>query len=180
MKNKHCPRTRKKKNARSHSQLGISFFPPVALFFFSAPCYCRSHETSNNNSASERNFSFQLLKKAKAKQLSQRMEVVADMPVEPSGASEGNSGEGSLRGALLEGNYAEMIEILKRGSDPNAKISKAQCTPLHLAASRGHERAIEILLEYGACVDTPDKDLVTPLYVSYWSFFFLMFNSCTF
>jgi len=34
MKNKHCPRTRKKKNARNQSQLGISFFPPVALFFF--------------------------------------------------------------------------------------------------------------------------------------------------
>jgi len=39
----HCPgttqvRTRKKKNAQNHSQLGISFFPPVALFFFSAPC----------------------------------------------------------------------------------------------------------------------------------------------
>jgi len=39
MKNKHCPRTRKKKNARNLSQLGISFFPPVALFFFSAPFY---------------------------------------------------------------------------------------------------------------------------------------------
>jgi len=34
MKNKHCPWTRKKKNALNQSQLGISFFPPVALFFF--------------------------------------------------------------------------------------------------------------------------------------------------
>ena len=46
--------------------------------------------------------------------------------------------------------------LCERGADANAQTKRSQSTPLHLAAKRGHNGVIKILLEFDANIATQD------------------------
>jgi len=65
------------------------------------------------------------------------------------------------------GQVEQMEEILGEGAQINC-VDSLTCTPLHWAASGGHEDAIEWLLSKGAKVNVTDKVGDTPLHKAAW------------
>lgn len=72
-----------------------------------------------------------------------------------------HTGQTALHIAAHAG-HAACVELLLRGSDPNAIGSGYN--PLHLAAMQGSTDCIRVLLAGGACADEAGKDGVMPLY----------------
>lgn len=56
--------------------------------------------------------------------------------------------------------------LLNADADVSAKTSRLECTPLHIAAERGHFRAIEVLVRGGANVDDRMPDGSTALFIA--------------
>ena len=54
--------------------------------------------------------------------------------------------------------------LLASGSQVNEQQLKSNNTALHIAALRGHEVVVEVLLSWGAIVDPQDHAGMTPLY----------------
>ena len=68
-----------------------------------------------------------------------------------------------------EGRIDVLREVLQHGADPNlpARLCSAiGWTPLHFAALKGHADVLELLIEYGAEVDTASEKLHTPLHIA--------------
>lgn len=73
--------------------------------------------------------------------------------------------EKQLRYAVEDGDAGKVELLLKEsGIDPGAELMRERATPLHLAAAKGHDSVVDVLLRMGAAVDPLDKDRVTPLY----------------
>ena len=51
---------------------------------------------------------------------------------------------------MLYGHYDTCLELLKAGSDVNRVESEHGLSPLHLAIQEGHERIVELLLNFGS------------------------------
>ena len=56
--------------------------------------------------------------------------------------------------------------LLAHGSNVNEVKPETNSTALHLAAGRGHEAVVEVLLSWGAIVDPQDHAGLTPLYAA--------------
>ncbi|XP_076469124.1 uncharacterized protein LOC143299673 isoform X3 [Babylonia areolata] len=67
---------------------------------------------------------------------------------------------GKLHKAAWLGDYAKVQQLTKKDSSP---IDKEKRTPLHLACCQGHERVVQILLEWKAKTNIGDADSRTPL-----------------
>jgi len=75
---------------------------------------------------------------------------------------------GPIHDAVMNGNIDEVQWQLDAGVDPNLKNSKG-ATPLHYAASEGHNDIVELLIERGANVNATDRGKGgTPLDYAYW------------
>ncbi|KAL5715313.1 RAC-beta serine/threonine-protein kinase [Ranunculus cassubicifolius] len=61
------------------------------------------------------------------------------------------------------GNAAFLDELLKAGLDPDVGDSKGR-TPLHIAASEGHEECVLVLLKHACNINIQDKDGRSPLW----------------
>ena len=76
-------------------------------------------------------------------------------------------GETPLHTAIRAG-YLEIVEqLLQRGTYGDSKytnIHQKDYTPLQLAIEHGHEKVVNLLLEYEANIDAQDKDTKTILY----------------
>lgn len=55
-----------------------------------------------------------------------------------------------LRTACFEGNQTIVVELLKRGADPNASAADGASAPLRLALRRGHTEVAAMLIQHGA------------------------------
>nr|DAD24397.1 TPA_asm: hypothetical protein HUJ06_025861 [Nelumbo nucifera] len=79
----------------------------------------------------------------------------------------GGDGDPNMAADLLTvasgGNAALLDELLKAKLDPDIEDSKGR-TPLHMAASRGHEECVLVLLKHGCKINTQDVDGNTPLW----------------
>ena len=64
--------------------------------------------------------------------------------------------------AASQGNVAKLNELVDK-VNVDARLSEDGETALHRAASRGHLRAVALLLDRGAKVDATDGEDVTPL-----------------
>ncbi|KZV62432.1 ankyrin [Peniophora sp. CONT] len=64
--------------------------------------------------------------------------------------------------AAENGQYARIAELLAQGEDVNSSTPSG-LTALHLACISGSARIAELLLDYGAAIDAPTEDNVTPL-----------------
>src|SRR4051812_37082654 len=79
--------------------------------------------------------------------------LLAATPAAASLAERSHSGDKNARltRATEAGDYGEMRRLLAQGADPNFNRTNAFRYPLLLiAATRGHAKAVEILLNYGA------------------------------
>lgn len=77
--------------------------------------------------------------------------------------------EKRLRYAVEDGDAGKVELCLREsGIDPGAELVRERATPLHLAAAKGHDSVVEVLLRMGAAVDPSDKDRVTPLYAQHF------------
>ena len=75
---------------------------------------------------------------------------------------------GPIHDAVKNGNIDEVQWQLDAGVDPNLKNSKG-ATPLHYAASAGHNDIVELLIERGANVNATDSGKGgTPLDYAHW------------
>jgi len=75
---------------------------------------------------------------------------------------------GPIHDAVMNGNIDEVQWQLDAGVDPNLKNSKG-ATPLHYAASEGHNDIVELLIERGANVNATDSGKGgTPLDYAHW------------
>ena len=73
-----------------------------------------------------------------------------------------------IHDAVMNGNIDEVQWQLDAGADPNLKNSKG-ATPLHYAASAGHNDIVELLIERGANVNATDSGKGgTPLDYACW------------
>lgn len=57
-----------------------------------------------------------------------------------------------LHCAALDGNLKCVQHLLNAGADVNA-VDEGGCTPLHVAAERGYEAVVNLLLEKGASIE---------------------------
>jgi ankyrin repeat protein len=71
--------------------------------------------------------------------------------------------EGKLFLAIVHGDEAQGISLIKQGINVNARDSWGS-TPLHIAASYGNYAIAKLLLDKGALVDAPDNEGYTPLH----------------
>lgn len=55
-----------------------------------------------------------------------------------------------LRTACFEGNQAIVVELLKRGANPNASAADGTSAPVRLALRRGHTEIAALLIQHGA------------------------------
>ncbi|KAM4608028.1 histone-lysine N-methyltransferase EHMT1-like isoform 1-T1 [Polymixia lowei] len=63
-----------------------------------------------------------------------------------------------------EGELQKVIHLLVDGKDPNFMMeSQNKCTPLHVAASEGHQEICHMLVQAGANLDMFDEEQRTPL-----------------
>ncbi len=62
-----------------------------------------------------------------------------------------------LHRAVRDGDHETVIQLLQQGADVNAASTLNAVTALILAATRGHEQIIDVLLDAGATVNTPDR-----------------------
>lgn len=65
--------------------------------------------------------------------------------------------------AALRGNDSLMLQLLKRGLDPNESEDSGR-TALHVAASKGSEKCVLLLLDYGADPNCRDREGSIPLW----------------
>ncbi|KAL8158701.1 hypothetical protein V2J09_000238 [Rumex salicifolius] len=65
--------------------------------------------------------------------------------------------------AAVRGNHLLMLQLLKRGLDPNESEESGR-TALHVAASKGSEKCVLFLLDYGADPNCRDKEGSVPLW----------------
>ena len=69
--------------------------------------------------------------------------------------------------AAYKGDKATIEAYIENGGDVNVRtIDEVQSTALHLAASRGHDRCVKVLLENGANVKAKNGGGNTPLQVA--------------
>jgi len=73
--------------------------------------------------------------------------------------------------AAHDGHQERTDFLLRLGANPNGiaddeDATIAKLTPLHVAALKGEQRIVELLLEAGATVDIKDSNGVTPLYLA--------------
>ncbi|KAK9134760.1 hypothetical protein Syun_014090 [Stephania yunnanensis] len=71
----------------------------------------------------------------------------------------------SLLNAANAGNAAFLDELLKAGMDPDTRDATGR-TPLHIAASKGHEDCVLVLLKHSCTLNIQDMDGNTPLWYS--------------
>jgi uncharacterized protein len=77
-------------------------------------------------------------------------------------AKDGNGGT-ALTEAVINGHYENAQALLAAGASIDVQVSMAGYTPLTLAAMRGDERMIALLLDAGAAVNDGDASGTTPL-----------------
>lgn len=69
------------------------------------------------------------------------------------------------------GDQISALQVLK-DSDNESNQMSVNCTnsdgwaPLHVSASEGHSKLIEILIHYGAIIDARTKNFRTPLHIA--------------
>lgn len=94
-------------------------------------------------------------------------------------AENGNHDEATIPCNLLTvtatGNSSFLEELLRSGMDPNIGDSKGR-TPLHIAAAKGFEDCVLILLKHGCNVHIQDFDGNTPLWLSFTTKHYKIFN----
>jgi len=73
----------------------------------------------------------------------------------------------SLLQAAADGNIAQVKSLLSKGAEINARDERG-LTPLHHAASRGHNDIVDLLISKGADTNSKDKWGYTPLYYAIW------------
>jgi len=78
-------------------------------------------------------------------------------------------GRTALHHAAFANDVAQVEELLRSGSDPNAGDRKG-FTPLHLAAQEGALAAARALLDGGALVDSVNLYGNTPLWVAVFNY----------
>jgi len=71
------------------------------------------------------------------------------------------SGHNALHLACIHGKHEVVAYLLDYGLSPNTPTKKDSSSPLILAATNGHSRCVEILLDRGA--DLVSQDAVSPL-----------------
>jgi len=82
----------------------------------------------------------------------------------PSAVKRNIRGETPLHVAAIKGCVESVRKILTEGADPNTK-DHAGWTPLHEGCNHGYLSIVELLLDYGAMIDTPGGfDHDTPLH----------------
>ncbi len=69
-----------------------------------------------------------------------------------------------LFAAVASGNKAMTAFLIERGADVNFKASTLETTPLHLAARKGYQSVVEVLLANHADINAKNKAGQTPLF----------------
>ena len=71
----------------------------------------------------------------------------------------------AIHAALHEGRMGTLVEMLKRGADPNDEDGWVHGNAgLHMAAQDGHVEVVKVLLDHGAEVDATNDSGQTPLH----------------
>ena len=83
--------------------------------------------------------------------------------------SKDRDGRTALHHAAFANDVAQVEELLRSGSDPNAGDKKG-FTPLHLAAQEGAVEAARLLLDGGAAVNSVNVYGNTPLWVAVFNY----------
>lgn len=91
--------------------------------------------------------------------------IAAGFKSEPEKANEFSK---SLLQAAAEGDIAQIKSLLSKGVEINTRDERG-LTPLHHAASSGHNDIVELLIAKGAETNSKDKWGYTPLYYAIWS-----------
>jgi len=93
-------------------------------------------------------------------------------PVAPSEVDSEESSpsfDDELRRAVAKNDIVEVVDLLKRGADPNEVQGSLQRSPLHQAAHLNFHECLTVLFRYGAIVGTEDSKGDTGLHLAAWA-----------
>jgi ankyrin repeat protein len=71
-----------------------------------------------------------------------------------------------LINACEKGDLAQVLALLVRGADVNARCLRYTRRPIHVAVEKGHRKVVELLLQQGAIKDVCNLDGSTPLLIA--------------
>ena len=92
------------------------------------------------------------------------LEIMKEPSVNVNGMNKSQSSSPLIE-AILKNKYTLVVQLLKHGANPN-KHNISGSSPLHIAARKGFNQIVDLLVHKGASIDALDKINRTPLIIA--------------